>query len=212
MEFAVKIKHYRQQNDWTQQVVAEKLGVSRKTISSWENGRSYPDIFMLVQLSDLYHVSLDDLLREDHEMIDNYKQEHVTNAKQDRTFVISYIINVVATLYFLCRSLVGTSWLNQLQPGWRMLAGVLVGLMSFNIYFLLSKVEWKKMSRSTKIGAVMTFIVVLAFLIKLDMVALPKSAYQFGVGVGHGFVIALSALSIVETIWLYQQFKKRRDY
>lgn len=64
MEFAVKIKHYRQQNDWTQQVVAEKLGVSRKTISSWGNGRSYPDIFMLVQLSDLYHVSLDDLLRE----------------------------------------------------------------------------------------------------------------------------------------------------
>lgn len=64
MEFAVKIKHYRQQNDWTQQVVAEKLGVSRKTISSWGNGRSYPDIFMLVQLSDLNHVSLDDLLRE----------------------------------------------------------------------------------------------------------------------------------------------------
>ncbi|QZN92940.1 helix-turn-helix domain-containing protein [Limosilactobacillus panis] len=95
MEFAVKIKHYRQQNDWTQQVVAEKLGVSRKTISSWENGRSYPDIFMLVQLSDLYHVSLDDLLREDHEMIDSYKQEHVTNAKYDRTFTISYIINVV---------------------------------------------------------------------------------------------------------------------
>ena len=133
MEFAVKIKHYRQQNDWTQQVVAEKLAVSRKTISSWENGRSYPDVFMLVQLSDLYHISLDDLLREDHEMIDNYKQEHVTKTKQDHTFVISYIINVVATLYFLCRSLIGTSWLNQLHPGWRMLAGVLVGLMSFNM-------------------------------------------------------------------------------
>lgn len=133
MEFAVKIKHYRQQNDWTQQVIAEKLAVSRKTISSWENGRSYPDVFMLVQLSDLYHISLDDLLREDHEMIDNYKQEHVTKTKQDHTFVISYIINVVATLYFLCRSLIGTSWLNQLHPGWRMLAGVLVGLMSFNM-------------------------------------------------------------------------------
>lgn len=93
-----------------------------------------------------------------------------------------------------------------------MLAGVLVGLMSFNIYFLLSKVEWKKMSRSTKIGAVMTFIVVLALLTKLDTIALLNSAYQLGVGVGHGFVIALSALSIVETIWLYQQFKKRRDY
>lgn len=93
-----------------------------------------------------------------------------------------------------------------------MLAGALVGLMSVNIYFLLSKVEWKKLSRSIKIGAVMTFIVVLALLTKLDTVALPKSAYQFGVGLGHGFVIGLSALSIVETIWLYQQFRKRRDH
>ena len=90
MEFATKIKKYRQQNEWTQQTVAEKLGVSRKTVSSWENSRSYPDIFMLVQLSDLYHVSLDDLLREDHEMIDNYKQEHEANRKQDHTFVTSY--------------------------------------------------------------------------------------------------------------------------
>lgn len=81
MEFATKIRNYRRQRDWTQQVVAEKLGVSRKTISSWENGRSYPDIFMLVQLSDLYRVSLDDLLREDHEMIDNYKQEHDISTK-----------------------------------------------------------------------------------------------------------------------------------
>lgn len=44
MEFAEKIKQYRAHNDWTQQEVATKLGVSRKTISSWENGRSYPDI------------------------------------------------------------------------------------------------------------------------------------------------------------------------
>lgn len=212
MEFATKIRNYRQQSDWTQQVVAEKLGVSRKTISSWENGRSYPDIFMLVQLSDLYHVSLDDLLREDHEMIDNYKQEHVTNTRQDRTFAISYIINVVASLYFLCRSLIGTGWINQLQPGWRMLAGMLIGLMSVNIYFLLSKAEWKTSSRSTKVGAIMTFIVVTVLLVKLDAVSLPKNSYQFGVGFGHGFVVALSALSIAETIWLYQQFKKRRDH
>lgn len=212
MEFATKIKNYRRQNGWTQQVVAEKLSVSRKTISSWENGRSYPDIFMLVQLSDLYHVSLDDLLREDHEMIDNYKHDHVINAKQDRTFVISYIINVVASLYFLCHSMIGTGWIKQLHPGWRMLAGILIGLMSVNIYFLLSRVEWKSMSRSTKVGAIMTFIVVLIFLLKLDTVALPKSSYRFGVGVGHGFVGALSALSIVETIWLYHQFKKRKDH
>lgn len=115
-------------------------------------------------------------------MIDNYKQEHDASTKRDQTFVTSYIINVIASFYFLGRSLVGSGWINQLQPGWRMLAGVLVGLMSVNIYFLLSKVDWKTTSRSTKVGAIMTFVVVAAFLFRLDTVSLPKSSYQFGVG------------------------------
>lgn len=99
------MKLYRRQKEWTQQDVAERLLISRKTISSWENGRSYPDIFMLVQISDLYHVSLNDLLREDHEMIDNYKEEHTMNAKKDNTFTISYIINLLACVYFLFQTI-----------------------------------------------------------------------------------------------------------
>lgn len=212
MEFAVKIKNYRAQNKWTQQAVAEKLGVSRKTISSWENGRSYPDIFMLVQLSDLYHVSLDDLLREDHEMIDNYKQEHVANTKQDRVFTTSYLINVVTSLYFLVRTLFGTALINQLGSGWRMAIGIAVGLMSVNIYFLLSQVKWKNFSRTNQVGILMTLLVVGALLIKLDQVKFTGTAYGMGVGFGHGVVVALAALSMVETIWLYQQFKKRRGH
>ena len=90
------------------------------------------------------------------------------------------------------------------------MVGVLIGLMSVNIYFLLSKAEWKTTSRSMKVGAIMNFVVVATFLFRLDTVTLPKSSYQFGVG--HGVIIGLSALSIVETIWLYQQFKKRRDH
>lgn len=157
MEFAEKIKQYRAHNDWTQQEVATKLGVSRKTISSWENGRSYPDIFMLVQLSDLYQVSLDDLLREDHEMINNYKQEHVSLAKQDRIFTISYLCNVVISLYFLWRALFGTGMINQLPPLGRFLAGAVVGLLSVNVYFLLSKADWKKQNRVTQVGGALDF-------------------------------------------------------
>ena len=213
MEFAEKIKQYRAHNDWTQQEVATKLGVSRKTISSWENGRSYPDIFMLVQLNDLYQVSLDDLLREDHEMINNYKQEHASLAKQDRIFTISYLCNVVISLYFLWRALFGTGMINQLPPLGRFLAGAVVGLLSVNVYFLLSKADWKKQNRVTQVGALLTFIVVTALLIKLDFTSYSGSstAYGLGAGFGRGFVVALSALSIVEAIWLYPQFKQRRN-
>lgn len=211
MEFAKKIKQYRTQNRWTQQEVATKLAVSRKTISSWENGRSYPDVFMLVRISDLYRVSLDDLLREDKKMIDNYKQEHVASAKKDRNFTSSYLINIVTSLYFLWRALFGTGVVNQLPPLGRMIVGAVIGLLSFNIYYLLSQANWRGLSRGIQLSTVLTFLVVVALLTKLDFTALPKTSYSFGLGMGHGFVVALSAISVVETIWLYPQFRQRRD-
>lgn len=211
MEFANKIKQYRGHNDWTQQEVATKLGVSRKTISSWETGRSYPDIFMLVQLSDLYQVSLDDLLREDHEMIHNYKEEHDALAKRNRSFTASYLINIVTSLYFLWRVLLGNEIISQLPPLGRFICGAIIGLLSFNVYYLLNRADWKGLNHTTKLGSLLTLIVVVALLTKLDFTAVPQTAYGLGTGFGHGFIVALSALSIVETIWLYPQFKQRRN-
>ena len=50
----------------TQEQTAAHIGVTRQTLSSWENGKTYPDIVSLIKLSDLYRLSLDDLLnRED---------------------------------------------------------------------------------------------------------------------------------------------------
>lgn len=49
----------------TQENVAEKINVSRQTISNWENEKSYPDIISVIELSNLYSISLDDLLKGD---------------------------------------------------------------------------------------------------------------------------------------------------
>lgn len=48
----------------TQEQVAETLGVSRQTVSNWENDRTYPDILSVIKMSDLYAVSLDHLLKD----------------------------------------------------------------------------------------------------------------------------------------------------
>ncbi|WP_411830086.1 helix-turn-helix transcriptional regulator [Metasolibacillus meyeri] len=53
----------RVENKLTQEQLAEKLQVSRSTISSWETGRSYPDLEMIIVICDCFHVSLDFLLR-----------------------------------------------------------------------------------------------------------------------------------------------------
>lgn len=69
MELSEKLKKLRADKKMTQENLAEVLHVSRTTISSWENGRSYPDLEMIVVISDYFETSLDFLLREDKKMI-----------------------------------------------------------------------------------------------------------------------------------------------
>lgn len=69
MNLSGKIKKLRVENNLTQEQLAEKLQVSRSTISSWETGRSYPDLEMVIEICDCFNVSLDFLLREDEKMV-----------------------------------------------------------------------------------------------------------------------------------------------
>lgn len=69
MELSVQLKSCRNKNGWTQKDLAEKLNVSDKTISSWETGRTYTDISMLLNLSELFNISLDEFMRGDSKMI-----------------------------------------------------------------------------------------------------------------------------------------------
>ena len=65
MEFGEKLKQSRIRAGLTQESVAQQIGVSRQSLSNWENNRTYPDLASVLKLSDLYGLSLDDLLRED---------------------------------------------------------------------------------------------------------------------------------------------------
>ena len=58
-----KIKAARIEKKLTQEQVAELLGVSRQTISNWENEKNYPDIKSLVLMSEVFQVSLDNLVK-----------------------------------------------------------------------------------------------------------------------------------------------------
>ena len=68
MDIGQKLKKARQQAGLTQEAVADAIGVSRQTLSAWENNRSYPDIVSVLQLSEVYGVSLDELLKEAEDM------------------------------------------------------------------------------------------------------------------------------------------------
>lgn len=65
MDIGSRLKKHRLAKEFTQEDVAKKLNVSRATISSWETGRTFPDIEKLVYLSNLYDLSLDQLIKEE---------------------------------------------------------------------------------------------------------------------------------------------------
>ena len=69
MEIGEKLRNCRNSAGITQEECAERLGVSRQTVSNWETGRSYPDVRSCLALGDLYQVTLDELLKEDTRMI-----------------------------------------------------------------------------------------------------------------------------------------------
>ena len=61
MQICERLKEARKIAGMTQEEVAEKVLVSRVTISNWENGKTLPDIASLISLSELYNISLDEL-------------------------------------------------------------------------------------------------------------------------------------------------------
>lgn len=81
MSFGNSLSSARRKNGFSQEEVAEKLGVSRQTISKWELDETLPDIQQSKKLSVLYHMTLDELVdfdievKEIEEMIDRTSDE-----------------------------------------------------------------------------------------------------------------------------------------
>ncbi len=65
MILADKITEERKKNGWSQEELADKLGVSRQAVSKWESAGSVPDLQRVIQLSELFGVSTDYLLKDD---------------------------------------------------------------------------------------------------------------------------------------------------
>lgn len=57
-----KLKELRQSKNYTQEFIADKLGITQGAVSQWEQGKSKPNTEKLIELSNLLHCSVDELL------------------------------------------------------------------------------------------------------------------------------------------------------
>lgn len=93
MELGKQIKKYRTEANLSQEGLADKIFVSRQTISNWENDKNYPDIKSLVLMSEVFQVSLDHLTKGDLEKMKKEidSQEYAKFQKDSAVFTGLFI-------------------------------------------------------------------------------------------------------------------------
>ena len=122
MEVGKQIKKFRQDLKLSQEELANKIFVTRQTISNWENGKNYPDVNSLVMLRQLFNTSLDILIKGDViEMKKQVAQDDVRRFKRDTViFTVLIVLTVVSAVpLFLYLELAGIVL-------WLLIAGVMI--------------------------------------------------------------------------------------
>ena len=105
MKLSDKIIKYRKSNGWSQEEFAEKLNVSRQTISRWENGTALPDAQNILHISKLFNMTTDYLLNDDYDSDRDIpvvqtvaKETEILVSKKKRTHLIVAICFIVAAI------------------------------------------------------------------------------------------------------------------
>lgn len=132
MELGKQIKKHRQEVQLSQEELAERVYVSRQTISNWENDKSYPDVNSLVLLSETFQISLDNLIKGDIEVMKDVIQKEEIE-KMNRYGKI-YTIMLIATA-------VSAVPLFMLLGVWALIPWGIIWGISMYFAFMLEKIK-----------------------------------------------------------------------
>ena len=193
---AKNLAYYRKASGLTQLELAEKFNYSDKSVSKWERGEGFPDVFVLKSLADFYGISVDDFYLEEKKQI--VSQNH-SLTKQVYIKLLSVGIGWTVTLiaFFLLNTLLPSdakfqTWLNFIYGG--LITGIILLVWDFIYHHRLLRVI--DTSIVIWMGALTLYLTILVILG-------PKHNYPliFVVGV---------PLEILEIIWfLFRRNKKK---
>lgn len=147
MELGKQIKTKRSELNLSQDELADRIYVTRQTISNWENDKNYPDIHSLLLLSNVFHISLDELIKGDIEIMKDQiaKEDIIKFNKAMNIFSILLISSIIslAPLYFYFKTYGFIVW-------------AILGIITF-IYSL-------KVERYKKVNNIHTYKEIVAFM------------------------------------------------
>ncbi len=108
MNFGENLKNFRKNSKMSQEVLAEKVGVSRQAVSRWEVGEAYPEMSNIVALCSIFHCNINDLINDnivDMESFDKETQDSIVKFKKEQqkrmkglSKAIYIITNIVKTI------------------------------------------------------------------------------------------------------------------
>ena len=124
MNIGSEILNIRKEKQLTQEEFGKLFHVTRQTVSNWENGKSYPDLQILVNMSDQFDISLDTLLKEDSQMVKSIDKERFIGTIKRKKSIIDSFASVGTGLVISCL----------FSPdSWRRTTVIIVGLIMIGI-------------------------------------------------------------------------------
>lgn len=198
MELGKQIKFYRTKQGFTQEQLANKLLVSRKTISSWENDRSSPDLETLSRLSVIFNITLDDFLHQDITKIKNSKTKYYIS-------LLIYIIVLILTLlsylrFFGIKTII-------LYPS--------IINIAFSVIYLFLFTDWARFKQKKKL--ILLLVSSFAFLIFNSVITIFNSylfnsfsnspSYNLGILLGALITIISITTGSIVAINFYQKLQ-----
>lgn len=137
MYFGERLKKEREKRAWSQVELAEKIYVSRQSVSKWETGKNYPSIEVIINLSDLFNITIDELLRSD----DKLTEKVIQDSKQQFGWG-SYLLSGVGVLLgIIVVSLIKNNGLNWISIGRGIGAAIFIYLICLFFYKGSKRVE-----------------------------------------------------------------------
>lgn len=134
MELGKQIKKYRQNAKISQEELADRIYVSRQTISNWENDKNYPDIHSLVLLSEVFQISMDTLIKGDIETMKEIinKEAIIELNRYSTVYAILLITVVVSAIPF-------ANWLGV----WALIPWGILAVITMYFAFKIEKIKKK---------------------------------------------------------------------
>ena len=137
----------RKEHNLTQEMLAEKLGITDRAVSKWETGKSLPDASIMLELCGLLGITVNDLLCGEVVSMENYNEQMEKNliemVKQKelsdkRLLTMEIVIGLTSTIFFFAMLAVGIIFMTLEKPVWAFILPFGVGLVQFVVCMMFA--------------------------------------------------------------------------